>query len=486
VPGDLSSPVRVGDVVAGKFRIERFIGGGATGLVLEATHLQLDERVALKFLREEALGNREVVLRFAQEARAAVKLKSEHVAKVLDVGEHAGLPYMVLELLEGDDLERLVATRGPLPHDESVDLVIQACEGIAEAHARGIIHRDIKPANLFLAQRPGGWSTLKVLDFGISKLGLAGEGPTQTSTRSIVGSPYYMSPEQIRAPKDVDRRSDIWSLGTVLFELLTGEKAFASTDLANLIDEIRERGHKHLSSLRPDVPLELVAVVDRCLAKSAEDRFQSAGALALALLPFTTSKSARGTVSRAVTITRSSGVDSSLPLPSGLPPRPSLSDAFDAPAVAEPGRRESVTTAAAVAKPRTDTRAYASTTRTHADPDDEDILAPTAPPGRGGRPALFLVAALAVLGAALLAAALGTSRPGPTTSASATPTASATASGEARDASTAAAAAAPPGAPPSGRAAVPVDPRPTRTLPSATAPPHASAGSAPLEIRRER
>ena len=151
---------RVGEVVAGKFRIERLLGEGGMAHVVEATHLLLDERVALKFLRAEVLLRSDIVARFAQEGRAAAKLKSEHVARVIDVGELNSVPYIVMEYLDGQNLEELVAERGPLPIAEAADLLIQACEGITDAHARGIIHRDIKPANLFLTQRDG-WPTLK-------------------------------------------------------------------------------------------------------------------------------------------------------------------------------------------------------------------------------------------------------------------------------------------------------------------------------------
>lgn len=330
-----SAAIQIGDVVAGKFRVERVIGEGAMGLVVEAMHLQLDERVALKFLRTEALGNADVVARFAQEARAAAKLKSEHVARVLDVGDHQSTPYMVLELLEGQDLESLVNEQGKVSPKEAAELVIQACEAISEAHARGIIHRDIKPANLFLARRADGWSTLKVLDFGISKAGPSAAKPASRRTVSMVGSPYYMSPEQIRSATDVDRRTDVWSLGAVLFELLAGDTAFGENDLGALMAEILDRPHKELRGLRPEVPPELEAVVNRCLSKDPADRYQNAAALAIDLLPFTESKRARVTVTRAVTITRTSGIDPDLPLPSTLPGRPA---ADSSPSIPLPGK----------------------------------------------------------------------------------------------------------------------------------------------------
>jgi serine/threonine-protein kinase len=322
-----SLTLRVGEVIAGKFRVERLLGEGGMALVFEATHLMLDERVALKCLRAEVLGRTDLVERFAQESRAAAKLKSEHVARVIDVGEENGIPYMVMEYLEGKNLEEIVTARGPLPISEAVDLVIQACEGISEAHARGIIHRDVKPANLFLAERADGWPTLKILDFGISKARLAapdGELVDFTSSRkiktmSLLGSPYYMSPEQLRSTRDVDRRTDVWSLGVVLFELLTAKTPFVANDFVSLAREIFDKPHISLATLRPDAPPGLEALLDRALAKTVEDRFQSAGELALALLPFTNDKRSRVIAAHAVTMTRSSGIDPELPLPSAAP-----------------------------------------------------------------------------------------------------------------------------------------------------------------------
>jgi serine/threonine-protein kinase len=339
---------RVGEIVAGKFRIERMLGEGGMAHVVEATHLLLDERVALKFLRAEVLLRSDIVARFAQEGRAAAKLKSEHVARVIDVGELGTVPYIVMEYLDGQNLEEVVAERGPLPIAEAVDLLIQACEGITDAHARGIIHRDIKPANLFLTQRDG-WPTLKILDFGISKAALTPSpspfalGGDPVNTLSLLGSPHYMSPEQLRSTKDVDRRTDIWSLGVVLFELLTGRTAFVATDFLGLAREIFETPHTPLRTLRPDAPAELEAVIDRALAKNAEARFQSAGELALMLLEFTASKRSRVIATRAISVTQKAEIDVNLPLPSAAPsassgqrlldiPGPPRVPAIDAPA----------------------------------------------------------------------------------------------------------------------------------------------------------
>src|SRR6478752_9937760 len=200
----MSNEVHEGQILAGKFRIERVLGQGGMGVVVAATHLQLDERVALKFLLPDALANPEAVERFAREARAAVKIKSEHVARVSDVGTlESGSPYMVMEYLQGEDLASWVRRNGAMPVPDAIEFLLQACEAIAEAHALGIVHRDLKPANLFVTRRVDGSPCIKVLDFGISKLTAAGADQGITQTASLLGSPLYMSPEQLAAARDV-------------------------------------------------------------------------------------------------------------------------------------------------------------------------------------------------------------------------------------------------------------------------------------------
>jgi eukaryotic-like serine/threonine-protein kinase len=272
-----------GEVLAGKYEVERTIGMGGMGVVVAARHLQLDERVALKFLLPEALEIPEAVARFAREARAAVKIKSDHVARVTDVGTlDNGAPYMVMEYLEGRDLTAEIASRGPLSFEEAADLILQACEAIAEAHSLGIIHRDIKPGNLFLAKRPDGGVRVKVLDFGISKMGFARDG-AMTTTAAVMGSPLYMSPEQMEASRDVDARSDIWSLGVVLYEAVSKKVPFTAENLPQLCKKLEKEDPTPLSRHRPDVPPEFQTIIDRCLAKKRTDRYSNVGALATAL-----------------------------------------------------------------------------------------------------------------------------------------------------------------------------------------------------------
>jgi serine/threonine protein kinase len=292
--------VREGEILAGKYRVERVLGVGGMGVVVAARHLQLDTRVAIKFLLPSMLGNQEAVARFANEARRAVKIQSEHVARVLDVGTlDSGAPYMVMEYLQGADLSAVLRERGPLPVEEAVDYLLQAMEAIAEAHTLGIVHRDLKPANLFSIQRPDGKSSIKVLDFGISKLTEAGStgGVSVTKTSALMGSPLYMSPEQMRSSKDVDSRTDIWALGVILFELVTGRPPFMSDSVTELAIVVAIEPTPSAHALRAGSPIELDAVLFRCLEKQPRDRYRDVAEFAFALLPFA-SKRAKASVDR--------------------------------------------------------------------------------------------------------------------------------------------------------------------------------------------
>jgi serine/threonine-protein kinase len=281
--------VREGDIVAGKYQVEKILGMGGMGVVVAARHLQLEDKVALKFLLPEVLSNPEAVERFVREARAAVRIKSEHVARVTDVGAlENGAPYMVMEYLEGGDLAGWLEQRGPLPIDQAVEFVLQASVAVAEAHALGIVHRDLKPANLFCVRRSDGQLSIKVLDFGISKVTGRGAGPrlSMTKTNTMMGSPFYMSPEQMQSSKGVDARTDIWSLGVVLFELIAGRGPFQAESVVELAVKIATEPPEVLHTCRPDVPLGLEGVIGKCLERDAEQRYHHVGELALALLPF--------------------------------------------------------------------------------------------------------------------------------------------------------------------------------------------------------
>ncbi|HEY5376280.1 MAG TPA: protein kinase [Polyangiaceae bacterium] len=278
-----------GQVIAGKYRIERVLGRGGMGVVVAAHHVVLDQAVAIKFLLPEALGSAEAVARFEREARAAVKIQSEHVARVTDVGRlENGGPYMVMELLRGRDLDVLLRERGPLPLTDVADYLLQAGEAIAEAHGLGIVHRDLKPPNLFLTERADGSSCIKVLDFGISKLTDASSSGDQgmTKTAAVMGSPLYMSPEQLMSARDVDMRTDIWALGVICFELLTGKPPFQAETFPQLCMAISMNPPTPLRSYLPDLPREVEAMVLRCLSKDPGKRYATVAELAAELVKF--------------------------------------------------------------------------------------------------------------------------------------------------------------------------------------------------------
>jgi serine/threonine protein kinase len=280
-----------GTVVADKYVIDRLIGVGGMGAVLSATRRWDGARVAVKVMLAEEAQHGDSTRRFFREARAAGVIDSPHVAKLLDFGRlNTGVPFMVLELLSGCALDRTIRERAPMPIPEAVDLLLQACEGIAEAHARGIVHRDIKPSNLFVTTGTDGAPLLKVLDFGISKatmkLDAGNDAPSLTETNATLGSPQYMSPEQLRSSKDVDSRTDVWSLGLILFKLLTGRPAFDADNVGAHFAMILADPPAALRSQRPEAPAELEEVILMCLRKKVDERWQDLGQLARALAPF--------------------------------------------------------------------------------------------------------------------------------------------------------------------------------------------------------
>lgn len=316
-------PDVVGAVLGGKFRVGRVLGQGGMGVVVEATNIGLDERVAIKLLRADTERSDETVEAFTREVRAASKLRSEHVARVLDVGADAAFgPFMVMELLEGFTLQQVLSSTGRLPPQRAVEYGIMACEALAEAHARGIVHRDVKPANLFVVRGPSGRPVLKVLDFGIATVTLPGRIADGSASKNRHGSPHYLSPEQLRTADTVDSRADVWALGCVLFELLTGAKAFDAPRFTALVAKILEEDPAPVPEDVVDMPEGLLAVVHGCLEKDRDTRYATIADLALALLPFARAR-AHSVVVRAVAHVREAGMAPELVVPSTMPPPPS-------------------------------------------------------------------------------------------------------------------------------------------------------------------
>jgi len=281
--------VNIGDVVAGKYLMEGIIGVGGMAVVASAEHLVLGERVAIKFLVPAAFDDDLLRQRFQREARAAVRIRSEHVARVIDVSTLPNeSPYIVMEYLEGTDLARRLQRQGPLEVQEVANYVCQACDAIGRAHTLGIVHRDVKPANLFVARQHDGSERVKVLDFGISKTALtdSGENVSLTRSRATLGSPLYMSPEQMASASTVDGRTDVWALGVTMFELLTGNVPFSGKNVPEVCLAVTQQETPSLRHHRPDIPDDFVQIVERCLEKDRDRRFSTAEQLRDALTAF--------------------------------------------------------------------------------------------------------------------------------------------------------------------------------------------------------
>ncbi|MFO0587990.1 MAG: serine/threonine-protein kinase [Polyangiaceae bacterium] len=280
-----------GERIAGKYVVDRVLKRGGMGVVLAARHAELGQPVAIKVLLPELAGDAAMVARFLREGRAVSALRSDHVVRVHDVGRlDGGTPYLVMEMLHGSDLDRRVRKQGPLPWQEAVGYVMEVCEALVEAHALGIVHRDLKPSNLFLVNLPSGNTTVKVLDFGISKTnGLdapLNDGHGLTTTEAVLGSPTFMAPEQLKSAKYVDARADIWSLGLVLYFLVTGKLAFDADTLGAYLVKILQENPIPVRSWRPDLPEELAQVIQRAIEKDPDRRFQNAAEMRAALAPF--------------------------------------------------------------------------------------------------------------------------------------------------------------------------------------------------------
>ena len=271
-----------GTVLLGKYRVDEVLGTGGMGRVVRASHQYLAQSVAIKVLLPQMTESPSTVARFLREAQATVRLKNEHIARVIDVGTMPdGTPFMVMEYLEGNDLNQILRHHGPQTPNIVVDLMLQACEGMSEAHAMGIVHRDIKPSNYFITRRPDGSMLLKILDFGISKTPVNFE--ELTGTQTVIGTPSYMAPEQMKSGKQADARSDIWSMGVVMYQLLQGRPPFSGDSYAELVLKV---GAEPPNPLHVPLPPGLGEVIFRCLEKDPKRRHQDVGELARSLAPF--------------------------------------------------------------------------------------------------------------------------------------------------------------------------------------------------------
>ena len=280
-----------GEVLVQKYRVDRVLGRGGMGVVFAGEHLALGERVAIKVLSRSACENRDALARLQREARILARVRNEHVVHVIDLGElENGTPFIVMEQLLGRDLGNLLEEHGRLAPARAVDFVLQACVALAAAHASGVVHRDLKPDNLFCVSRDDGSPLIKVLDFGISRFESSSEESalrlSVTSTNTVLGTPLYMSPEQLRNSKRLDARSDIWSIGVVLYELLAGFPPFSGHSFGDVAIRIATETPSALTKLEPPIDPGLAAVVLRCLQKDREDRFANVGELGRALRPF--------------------------------------------------------------------------------------------------------------------------------------------------------------------------------------------------------
>jgi serine/threonine-protein kinase len=286
VRGEATPPAgtpRAGDLVLGKYELLEQLGEGGMGRVYRARHVALDRDVAIKFLRSDLVHDPAMIRRFEREARAAAALNHDHAVQILDISWlPSGAPFIVMEYLPGTDLARRLQERGPFRVREATRYVLEACEAVSAAHARGIVHRDLKPHNLFLVTDGSSSGRIKVLDFGLAKIQKGGLESRPTEAKGLQGSPYFMSPEQVRG-EATGPQTDIWSLGATLYTLVVGQPPFLAPNLYVLLERIVNARVPRMGERRSDVPVLLDEVVAGCLQKSAAERWATVDAFAGAL-----------------------------------------------------------------------------------------------------------------------------------------------------------------------------------------------------------
>jgi serine/threonine-protein kinase len=285
-----------GSLLDSKYRVESVLGAGGMGVVYDGRHKLIDRKVAIKFLDPETCGSPEVRQRFVNEAKIAAALGHKNIVAVLDMGETSDdVPYIVMEYLEGESLGEVLEREERLPVERSVDIVLQVLDGLHAVHSEGIIHRDLKPENVFLARQSGGEEIVKLLDFGISRLSSTqmDQSSRLTEAGKVYGTPYYVSPEQAEGRLDVDHRADLYAVGIILYEMTTGRLPFRSTSYATLMVDIITKPPPDPRDHLPELPVDLVAVINQALAKSPAMRFESAQHMARALQPIRTHSSRR-------------------------------------------------------------------------------------------------------------------------------------------------------------------------------------------------
>lgn len=276
----------IGRTVAGRYAIRGLLGAGGMGAVYEAEHLDLGKPVAIKFVDSEFATDEQVVARFAREARVMSRLESAHVVTIFDAGNEGGRPFLVMELLRGEDLGNRLRRKRTVPREEALHIVAQVLKGLSRAHAAGVIHRDLKPDNVFLLEKDGDASFAKIVDFGVSKIDRPRAGTTPlalTGRGTVIGTPFYMSPEQAQAASDLDGRADLYSVGAILFECLTGRPPHTGESYEQVILSICMRDAPDVRAVDPTVPEDVARFVAKALARKKEERFPNAERMLAAL-----------------------------------------------------------------------------------------------------------------------------------------------------------------------------------------------------------